>query len=320
MKKFLFPLALLLMGGCAEKTPGYAEYWLYWGDTQLDKWVSNATRLETVSQAYCQGNLELVQLQNQIQDLALTWAEINGLPYHAIADHNLSFELYFWPDKRDMTRARLSRRLQNEEALTEKTLEEATASEKGLLALEWVGFSDDLNRDQRCALLPAISSHYLTNIRTISDYHAENPLVMSAWTRNAQNPEGRSIALNLLFQQLANLSNSLRHSVNTSSGELVPIIAQGWRMGISTEMFATSLNTVIRHLQVLAERVDLSASTRKQLQTHIAELDTISNELSDENFDWRALQQAVIATERLIEGPIAQEQNVLLGFSNYDGD
>lgn len=320
MKKFLFPLALLFLAGCTEKNPGYAEYWLNWGDAQLAKWVSNAAELEAASMAYCHGSIELEQLQNQTRSLALTWAEINGLPYHAIADQNLGFELYFWPDKRDMTKARLSRRLQSEEALTGETLEQATAAEKGLLALEWIGFSAGLDRDQRCALLPAISSHYLDNIRTIADYHAENPLVRTAWTQDVQNPEGKSIALNLLFQQLAHLSNSLRHSIDPSSGKLVPILAQGWRMGASTGIFAAGLNAVIQHLQELILRVDLSTSARQQLQARIAELETMATELSDESFDWRILQQAVIATERVIEGPIAREQNVLLGFSNYDGD
>jgi hypothetical protein len=319
-KRFLAFALLLLFTGCTEKTPTYSEYWLNWGDTQLAHWLSSTTQLEADTDAYCQNNLELVALQNQIQEVALRWATLNGLPYHAISDLSLNFELHFWPDRRDMTRARLSRRLQSEEPLTLETLEAATAAEKGLLALEWAGFAEDLDRQQRCLLLPAISTQYLNNVQRISSYHDEHPLVMPEWTVDSQSPEGKSIALNLLFQQLAYLSNSLRNSMNASTGELIPVLAQGWRMGASTEIFSASLEAVIQHLKVLNERVELTAATQDQLQTRIATLETLTSELSGEDVDWQELQDAVVVAERVIEGPVAQEQNIMLGFSNYDGD
>ena len=318
--KLILAVPLLCIAGCAEKAPSYSEYWRSWGDTQLEHWASSSKKLEVDSLTYCQGALGLDQVQNQILDLALIWAGINGLPYHAIADLNLNFELYFWPDKRDMTRARLSQRLQSGIPLTENTLAEATAAEKGLLALEWIGFSDQLTNEQRCDLLPAVSAHYQDNVQKISKYHGENPLVNKAWIQDAQSPEGKSIALNLLFQQLAYFSNSLRNSMNASTGKLIPVLAQGWRMDASPRIFSASLNSVIQHLQALNMRVDLSATTKEKLQTHITAMQSLSTELSNQDFDWRRLQQVIIAAEGVIEGPVAQEQNILLGFSNYDGD
>lgn len=320
LRKVVLALPLLFFVGCTEKSPSYSEYWLSWGNTQLTNWVSSANKLEADSQTFCQGELGLGELQNQILDLSLIRAGINGLPYHAIADLNLNFELYFWPDKRDMTRARLSQRLQSDAPLTEDFLAGATAAEKGLLAIEWIGFSENLTVEQRCSLLPAISSHYQNNVQKISEYHEENPLVMASWTQDSQSPEGKSIAINLLFQQLAYLSNSLRNSINTSNGQFVPILAQGWRMNASTKIFSTSLDSVIKHLQALAIRMDLTPETLESLQAHITALQSLSSELSSQDFDWRRLQQAIINAERVIEGPVAQEQNVVLGFSNFDGD
>lgn len=318
MKRLLAILATISLVSCSNKGPNYADYWLQWGDAKLTEWqVVSSTFSDSVFE-YCLQNGSLSALRESWRSLALQWASLNGLPYHAITDFSLGFELQFWPDKRNMTAVRLNNRI-SQGILTQEQLTKATAAEKGLVAMEWLSFEPELTLEQRCNVLPAITEHYLSNVERVSEYHQGNPLVQIAWAEEFDSPEGQSISLNLLFQQIAQISNRLRSSVG-SDGNLVAILAEGWRAGISEQIYLASLDVAIEHLQALAERAPITVNSRGLLADQINVLRALSQQMQAGAPDWPELQQAMIDTEGLIEGPIAQDLDILIGFNNYDGD
>jgi len=319
MKKLLFLLSLsVVLSACSKQTPNYAEYWKSWGDQQLNKWLIASETFSEQANLFCTQGGSLEALQTEYKTLAISWTKMNGFPYKAITDFNLGFELYAWPDKRNMIPARLTTRV-NQGSISTEALQKATATEKGLLALEWLTFEPDLDKIKRCNALPAISIQYASNTRKISDYHFDNPLIQPTWIEYKTSVEGQSIALNLLFQQIAQISNRLKTSINNES-ELIPILSEGWRAGITTEIYETSLSVAIKHLMALAERSDITVNSQGLLKDQIITLQNLLNDMQQDVFRWQDLQQAIIDNEHLIEGPIAQDLDVLIGFNNFDGD
>jgi len=324
MKKILNALSIFVavycLTSCSQQEPNYGEYWKTWGDEQLKNWEYNTEMYHTQVGTYCRDNLSKNTIQSSWQAVAEQWAQMNGFPYHGITDFNLSFELYFWPDKRNMTEARLSQRVASGD-LTKEELHSATAAEKGLLALEWLTFSTAMAPVEICPILMTVSAHYLGNVKKIAEYHIDNPLVDTAWLEDRDSPEAESIALNLLFQQVSQVSNRLRTSINTE-GDIAPILSEGWRSKMTTKLYAKSLASIISHLQALVLRADISVNSVGLVEQQISQLTQIHQSMDNPNQfqQWTELQQAIIDTEQLIEGSIAQDMGILIGFNNYDGD
>lgn len=321
---FLLLIISVGMASCTNKEPNYAEHWKIWSDEQLKTWAYDTEIFHAQVITYCEQDGQIEPVQGSWIALSEQWARLNGLPYHAITDFNLSFEIYAWPDKRNMTEARLSQRISNGGAQI-SDLDSATAFEKGLLALEWLTFNTNMSKQEICSTLPAISGHYKRNINKISKHHIENPLVETEWIEGKDNPEGNSIALNLLFQQISQLSNRLRTSINTE-GTIIPILSEGWSSSMTERLYKTSLQSIIVHIQALGERADISVNSLGLLEHQIGNLSLHLNDLqtaiqNKSKFDnWLQLQQAIIDLEQLTESSIAQDMGILIGFNNYDGD
>lgn len=320
MKKPLFAIFISLALLSCSKTadPSYAEYWKAWGDQQLDNWVQSTDSFQIDAEGYCLNNKSVESLQTSWKDLANRWASMNGFPYHAINDLNLSFELYAWPDKRGMTAARLGNRITQGEVSLDQ-LNTATAAEKGLVALEWLVFEPSLTDQQRCNALPVIASHYQTMVAKIADYHLSAPLVVDEWAYESDSLEGRSIALNLLFQQIAQVSNRLRTSID-ADGQLIPILSEGWLANSSRDIYASSLSSINQHMDALLQRAPLTINSYGLLDAQRSVLADLRLDMDTGVYRWKDLQQAIIDAEALVEGPVAQDLNVLIGFNNYDGD
>ena len=322
MKKFLLLLTLAFVSGCS-KSPGLASYWLSWSDEKLIDWQVKSAVLGSNSTAYCSGSLELSTLQSEWTSLALHWASLNGFPYLAISDNNLEFDLYFWPDKRNMVEQRLAQRIALNEALEIDELETIVAAEKGLPAMEWLIFSNDISTDQRCLVLPAIAEYYSAQVDSIVQYHENNPIIQPTWTEKADSKEGASISLNLSVQQINQLSNRLGNSID-EQGNLLPILSEGWRSNAARDIYSTSYATIIQHLKMAHERLDMTVNSQGLLSSQVNHMDmllTVLNGRSETDPELMLdIQESLLDAARLIEGPLAKDTGVLIGFNNYDGD
>ena len=289
----------------------------------LVEWQVNSAVFSANTAAHCQGNFTLDALQESWKRLALHWAALNGFPYQAIADNNLEFELYFWPDKRNMVEQQLSRRVQSGAPFLESDLETAIAAEKGLPAMEWLTFSEDLSSEQRCNLLPTVAKHYSQNIDSIVQYHDENPIIQPEWLDRQYHVESASISLNLAFQQVGQMSNRIRNGFD-EEGNPIPILSEGWRSSLTKEIYQTSYASIIQHLKALLERLDITVNSQGLLEAQINYMEQLAASLEAspeiEPSLLKEIHTSLTDMERLIEGPLAQDTGVLIGFNNYDGD
>ena len=289
----------------------------------LIEWQVKSSVFSTHATSYCQENLELDALQQSWKELALHWAALNGFPYQAISDNNLEFELYFWPDKRNMVEQQLSQRMQSNTPLSASDLETTIAAEKGLPAMEWLTFSEGLSLDQRCNALPTVADDYSGKVDGIVQYHEDNPIIQPEWLEKSYRVESASISLNLLFQQVGQMSNRLRNGFD-EDGNLIPILSEGWRSELTKDIYQASYGSIIQHLKIALERLDITVNSQGLLAAQInnMELLTVSLEAAKEIEPslTKEMHTNLVDMEQLIEGPLAQDIGVLVGFNNYDGD
>ena len=289
----------------------------------LIEWQVRSAVFSNNTISYCRGDLELATLQESWSKLMLHWAAQNGFPYQAVADNNLEFDLYFWPDKRNMLEQHLSARVASETPLAVEDMGLVVAAEKGLPALEWLTFNETLSTEQRCTSLPAVASYYSDQVDSIVQYHENHPVIQSEWIEPRNSTEGASISLNLSFQQIGQLSNRLRNGLD-EQGQFIPILSEGSRSNLGKAIYEASYASIIQHLRLTLERLDVTVNSQGLLAMQIDHMAQLAARLTDlAEVDPNLMLEihtSLIDAEQLIEGPLAQDAGVLIGFNNYDGD
>lgn len=327
----LFALVILAtLSSCSAKKEGFAAYWQSWSDAALIEWQVKSTVLLNKTENYCKGHADLQELQTHWVNLALHWAALNGFPFKAISDNNLEFDLYFWPDKRNMIEQAMSKRLTSASSLNAGQLSGVVAAEKGIPAMEWLLFKEEIDQQQRCTSLPQITKYYSDQVDSIVRYHENNPVIQQDWAAQGDSIESDSIGLNLGFQQVAQISNRLNNGFD-DSGQMVPILSEGWRSRITAKIVQVSLSSLTAHMGAARLRLDISTESNQQLQSYENQLQLFSQRLTDEIESGVSIElsnpalildirKLLLDLESLIEGPLATETGVLIGFNNYDGD
>lgn len=328
--RLLAATLFIVLSSCSAKKPGLAAYWLDWSDQALVEWQVKSAVLSSQSKSYCEGNAELHALRSLWVDLSLHWAALNGFPFKAISDKNLEFDLYFWPDKRNMIEQAMSKRVASSAGLNDVNLSEVVAAEKGIPAMEWLIFNESISPEQRCASLPTIAGYYSEQVGSVVNHHNRYPVIQQEWIERRASIESDSIGLNLTFQQVGHVSNRLNNGFDTN-GQIIPILSEGWRSQETTRIVLESLTSLKSHLEAARTRLDIRTESKDKLQEYEDQLEVLSQRLADEIdvnnptelsnpstvLEIRAL---LLHIEVLIEGPLATETGVLIGFNNYDGD
>ena len=322
--------ALLALAACSAKEPSLALHWKQWANVQADTLVSNAEYMLAASTQYCANtggpnDADLNRAKTRFTELLTHWGYTNGYPYKAIDEQALSFSLYFWPDKRNMTEVRLKTRVDAEQATQAPEYSQLIAAEKGIPAMEWLLFKD-LNHTQRCNALVAVSEIYLKDVQSLRDYHQTAALVLDEWTDNSDIIAGRSIALNLLYSQISRLESHLRQSRDTESGEWLSYLAEGWRSQNTWPLYQQSVTSLQEMLEHTGNTSTISADNKTRLSEFVHRAALIKQRLSHleghsqdpELLD--ELQQLLTELANFLETNLAENFGILIGFNNFDGD
>ena len=322
---------LLALAACSSKEPSLALHWKAWANTQADTLVSNAEQMLAASSQYCANtdgpdSAGLNLAKASFKELLTHWGYTNGYPYKAIDEQALSFSLYFWPDKRNMTEVRLQTRVDPEQATQEAEYSQLIAAEKGIPAMEWLLFKEELSHTQRCNALVAVSDIYLADIQSLRDYHQTAPLVLDEWTDNSDIIAGRSIALNLLYSQISRLESHLRQSRDAESGEWISYLAEGWRSENTWPLYHQSVTSLQEMLEHTGDTSTISADNKTRLSEFVDRAALIKQQLAGleghsqdpELLD--ELQQLLTELANFLETDLAENFGILIGFNNFDGD
>ena len=321
----LWLATFVLLLGCSNsdtEPKALSIYWADWSALYIEQWHTDSQTFHAVAEGYCSDTSSANELHEAWSTLWFTWASLNQLPYPAIGEKNLEYDLYFWPDRRNMIQQRLGQRMASHTPLLLTDMHKTVAAEKGLPALEWLLTEPDLIKTQQCLALPAIAAFYAQQVAIVYNEYQTNSLIPNTWL---ESPEGTSIALNLTFQQVNNLADRLRNGLD-SNGHPIANLTEGWRSKTTLKLYTHSLASVIHHLVEVSHQPTLSSVTRASLLVSIDELQGLSSRLSTKAptdmraHQMQALKAALANLGTFIEGPIAQDLEVLIGFNNYDGD
>ncbi len=259
---------------------------------------------------------------------ATAWLPFSGLDHPGVEANGLTFRLWFWPDTRDRTGAELGALLEADTPIDAAALDQAPAAVDGLGAVEWLLWQAPTGADaaeaggaRRCDLLRAVTARFASHVDEVAAFGESQPLVAAEWTLPGHAAEGDSVSVNLLYRQLSGLAADLRTA--TDEAGAFTAAAHGWRSGATPTLYAAAVDALIEHLTFLIGAAvhtpdTLAAITRQR--TALADAAEALRVCAPQACDTRALKQHLADLERLVRGPVSGELDVLIGFSNSDGD
>jgi|TARA_B110000483_G_scaffold217811_2_gene270594 predicted lipoprotein len=310
---------------CTSNEPSLSLHWKNWANTQADSWLKNAAQLLEVNSNYCTGSAGIDSAQSTFTQNLSQWAYINGYPYKAIDEQALSFSLYFWPDKRNMTEIRLGARAETAEPLSSDAYDQLIAAEKGIPAIEWLLYKEDMTLAQRCSTLVAVSEVYLADVTALYEYHQAAPVILDEWATDSEVIAGRSIALNLLYAQISRLESHLRQS-RDDEGLWISYMAEGWRSENTWLVYSQSLTSLTEMLEHTGQTSTILPENKTRLEAYILDAKGVlagfykltAHQQNPEALD--DLQVLLVELANFLENSLAENFGILIGFNNFDGD
>ncbi|KJY84908.1 iron-regulated protein A [Vibrio galatheae] len=290
-----------------------------------------STQLSQAMSAYCASTTELEALKGQWHQTMLAWMALQGQergPEQALAQ---SWNIQFWPDKKNTTGRKMGGLVKQKHALTQSEIAMQSVTVQGLGAIEWLLFDTTSNlapSSTTCITAQAITANIELNAAKIAEAWSENP-----WTALDQKQwQSEYIAL---------LSNQLEYSMKKMSRPLAafgkprPYFAESWRSETSMQ----NLKANIEAMQTLyfANGLGIDAALREKGKVALA--DSIANQFAMTIETWPNNESLfdLLQTKKgyqnvyaqynkleqlkyLIHEEVAIELGVVIGFNATDGD
>jgi hypothetical protein len=311
-------------------------------------WAVSSQQLTGSSQALCAGSIELDAARKSLIRTQTAWAALQPLQLGLISEGNRSWQVQFWPDKKNLVARQVEALLDKNPQPGQAELEQASVVIQGLSAYEYLLFDPaiDLSRDadkQRyCSLLQGIAQHQkLLADDVFEDWEAADGIASNLeHFPNPRYADAHEAIADVLRAQVTGL-DVMKKKLGTplgvqSKGTPQPYQAESWRSGGSLGNLAAGLASAqqvwqgktdngLRSLlgadqQALAKQIDQAyADTRQHmemLQLSLTELfatDSARTQL-------QALYGSLDQLHRLHERELAKALNVQLGFNAHDGD
>lgn len=310
------------------------------------QWAESNQQLAASAQALCAGEQSLREARGHFLAAQQSWAALQPLLVGPMSEGNRSWQVQFWPDKKNLVARQVEQLLQRQPQL--ESLDKASVVVKGLSAYEYLLFDPALNlddasqRQRYCPLLQAIGRHQAAlGGEVLELWQApQGMLAQLQSSPNSRYADGHEALGDLLRVQISAL-DGLKKKLGTplgrqSRGLAQPLQAEAWRSQASLSNLAASLASAealwhgsaddgVRSLldaqhADLAERIDQAyAETR----TRLAALDRPLAELlasSEGKQALDALYDSLDRLHRLQESELAAALQVQLGFNAHDGD
>ena len=311
-------------------------------------WAISSQQLTGSAQALCAGSADLDAARKKLVSAQTAWAALQPLQLGLISESNRSWQVQFWPDKKNLVARQVEALLNKNPQPSQDQLAQASVVVQGLSAYEYLLFDPaiDLSRDsdkQRyCTLLQGIAQHQkLLADEVFEDWEAADGIASNLEKfPNPRYADAHEAIADLLRSQVTGL-DVMKKKLGTplgvqSKGTPQPYQAESWRSGGSLGNLAAGLasaqqvwqgqsNNGLRSLldadqQALAKQIDQGyADTRQKLEmleqsmTELFARDSALTEL-------QALYSSLDQLHRLHERDLAKALNVQLGFNAHDGD
>ncbi|OBU26432.1 imelysin family protein [Photobacterium aquimaris] len=216
-------------------------------------------QLQHQTQLLCQqySQQQLTLTRQQWQQAMKTWVGLQGREKGSEAALALSWNIQFWPDKKNTTGYKLRQLIKQNKQWQSGELAQQSVAVQGLGAVEWFLYQQpqSLKNDNECQLTEAITAHLATTAQTLAQ----------AWQHNPWHSLSNSLAL---AEYLAAINNQLDYTIKKlvkpmgKPGNVKPYQAEAWRSQTSL----ANLKASIESLQALyiANGTGLDALLREQ--------------------------------------------------------
>lgn len=333
--------AALALVGCQSTTSGdsaqpektnhlsQSVYEVEFSSAQTFK--SQSQLLEESMRNYCESSESIEALKGQWHQTMVSWMALQGQERGPEAALAQSWNIQFWPDKKNTTGRKMSQLTQQANVWTEQSIASQSVTVQGLGSIEWLLYdkaSDLTTNSNTCVTAQAITQNIESNAGKIAQAWSNNPWV------ELDEKQWNS-------EYIALLSNQLEYSMKKMSRPLAnfgkprPYFAESWR----SETSMLNLKANVEALQGLyyAEGQGLDATLRERGKVSLA--DSISNQFEMTIETWPTDQSLfdMLQTKSgyqnaysqfnkleqlryLIHEEVAIELGVVIGFNATDGD
>ncbi|WP_456295790.1 iron-regulated protein A [Vibrio sp. AK197] len=345
MSRLKFTVSLLVMGvlGCQSspqqspfemQTTSHLSQAVYEVEFEFARSLyQQAEQLNQQFGLYCQSPSEQgsQHLKTQWQMTMASWMALQGQERGPLNALEQSWNIQFWPDKKNTTGLKMSALLKQSTVPTVNQLATQSVTVQGLGALEWLLYEPQvqLHSDpQACQLGEAVAQNLLNKAQIIASAWQKNPWITldkASW----------------YAEYIALLSNQLEFSMSKLTrplgniGHPRPYFAESWRSKNSMLNLKANLQAIEQ--LYLTQRGGLDNLLRERGRSDLA--DRVKNQLratietwstQESLFDLLATKQGyqqVLAQynkleqlKYLIHQEVAVELEVVIGFNATDGD
>ncbi|PSW21174.1 iron-regulated protein A [Photobacterium sanctipauli] len=334
-KQILASLALLAVGttaGCQTDAKTTQDVLLVQHQQAAQAFAESTAQLSGLTKALCEQYSEasLLAAQQAWQQAMLDWMVFQGREKGSEQALALSWQIQFWPDKKNTTGRKLNQLLKQGTHWTAPLIAEQSVAVQGLGAAEWFLFDQTsaLQQPQGCQLATAVAGQIA----------ASSEQLQAAWQANPWQQMTPQLAL---AEYLGALNNQLDYSIKKLTrpmgkpGSPKPYQAESWRSGSSLANLQAS--TQAMHRLYLAEGKGLDAMLRERGYSGTA--DRIDQQFQSLLASWpqHASMTSMLKTPEgyrellkifngleyiqiALQDEVAPELGIVVGFNATDGD
>lgn len=303
------------------------------------QWHASNTALLDSSRAWCADEQGLKGLKHAFHGAQTAWSRLQPLMVGPLAEGNRSWQVQFWPDKRNMVARQTEALLEEFPELDQQQLDGASVVVQGLTAFEYVLFDDQVaiadNRERYCPLLVGIARHQQRLSSEVLDLWQQPGGMLEQLTTfpNDRYANADEALGGILRVQVTGV-DTLKKKLGTPMGRLnngvpQPYQAEAWRSRHSTENLLASLDGAqavwerVRSLVGDAQLVgDIDAaykSVRDKLAVLPAPLMAMVQDKANQP-QLQSLYADLDGLENLQQTDLARHLGIQIGFNANDGD
>jgi predicted lipoprotein len=350
--KLLFTsLAALALGACSPQDPQAVTSAAIAKSVILPtytRWVEADRQLAVSALAYCEGKETLETARADFLHAQKAWAELQPLLIGPLAEGNRSWQVQFWPDKKNLVGRQVEQLVSAQPQIDTAALVKSSVVVQGLSAYEYILFDskpDVANAEQKaryCPLLVAIGERQKQLAEEILQTwnNTDGMLAQMSKFPNQRYADSHEAIADLLRVQVTAI-DTLKKKLGTpmgrqSKGVPQPFQADAWRSQSSLTSLEASLaaaktvwegvdNKGLRGLlpseqKPLADKID--AAYAASLKLFAGNQRSLTDMLNDEagRQQLNELYDSLNVVHRLHEADLAKALGIQLGFNANDGD
>lgn len=319
------------------------------------QWLESNVTLTEHAKQFCQtptdtsaqSSKAIERLRNAFYSAQSQWSLMQPLLVGPMSEGNKSWQVQFYPDKRNLVARQTETLLDKLPTLTPQQLSEESVVVQGLTAFEYILFDESIDlaqpskKKRYCPLLMAIAEHQRALTEGLQQQWRAPTSGMAAQLSQFPNDryldqnEALADALLIQINAIDNLKKKLGAPLGRlSRGAPQPYLCEAWRSGRSLSNMLATLNGTreiwtgsngqlgVRSLisdSELSHKIDQAYDvTQAQLKGFQQPLFQLVTQSDTSALD--ALYESFDALHRIHHNELAQSLNIQIGFNAADGD